>query len=59
MPAHVRDKMYEPFFTTKERGTGIGLSVVRDIVQRLGGTIDVWSEADQGTRFEIGFKLRM
>ncbi len=53
----VREKIYEPFFTTKDRGTGIGLSVVRDIVQHLGGTIDVWSEPEKGTHFEIGLKM--
>ncbi|MEI7683925.1 MAG: PAS domain S-box protein [Planctomycetota bacterium] len=58
IPRDLQSKIYDPFFTTKERGSGIGLSVVRDIVQRLGGTIDVWSDEGSGARFEIGIKLR-
>ncbi len=57
IPDDIREKIYEPFFTTKEHGTGIGLSVVRDIVQRLDGSIDVWSELGKGTNFEVGLRM--
>jgi PAS domain S-box-containing protein len=47
------DRIFEPFFTTKgpEKGTGLGLPVVRDIVQSYGGTLTVASTPGEGTAF--------
>jgi signal transduction histidine kinase len=46
IPEEVRDRIFEPFFTTKamDQGTGLGLDVVRRIILRHGGTIDVESQ---------------
>ncbi len=41
--------IFKPLFTTKPRGMGLGLPLARRIVQRLGGSIDVASQAGQGT----------
>jgi len=55
MSKEVLDKIFVPFFTTKDvgHGTGLGLPVVYGIVTAHGGTIDVKSEPGCGTRFEI------
>jgi len=46
------DQIFVPFFTTKEEGSGIGLSLCRQIVQAQGGTISVFTD-DGGTEFSI------
>ena len=43
----------EPFYTTKDRGTGLGLMVTYRIIQKHGGTVKVSSETGKGTRFEL------
>jgi len=51
-PEHL-PHVFDPFFSTKQKGTGLGLSVVYGIIQRHGGTVEVKSEAGQGTCFTI------
>lgn len=54
IPAEVRDRIFNPFFTTKDTGTGLGLAIVHRIVEAHGGTIRVTADAKTGgARFVI------
>ncbi|MGE5430387.1 MAG: sensor histidine kinase, partial [Syntrophomonadaceae bacterium] len=51
----VQDKIFIPFFTTKESGSGIGLSLARQIMRQHNGTIRVYSKPDEHTVFTLVF----
>ncbi|MHA1673800.1 MAG: ATP-binding protein [Promethearchaeota archaeon] len=60
IPKHIQDKIYDPFFTTKKsegKGSGLGLTIVYNYVQNLGGIINFSSEIGRGTEFNLVFPL--
>ncbi len=63
IPDEVIAKLFQPFATTttgtrNEHGTGLGLTITRSIVEAHGGHIDVRSEVDRGTSFEVVLPIR-
>lgn len=55
IPREALGRIFDPFFTTKPpgKGTGLGLTVTRNLVERMGGTLEFDSEVGRGTRFRI------
>jgi signal transduction histidine kinase len=53
VPPELSDRIYDPFFTTKVKGTGLGLGIVRKIVDAHDGRIDLHSSPEAGTRFRV------
>jgi two-component system sensor histidine kinase FlrB len=53
IPEDIRDRVLEPFFTTRTSGTGLGLAVVNATVSSFNGTLDIQSETDIGTVISI------
>jgi signal transduction histidine kinase len=53
IPAAERERIFTAFYTTKPEGTGLGLAVVRDLVDAHGGRVEVASEPGRGTTFTV------
>jgi signal transduction histidine kinase len=53
VPPDVRDKIFEPFFTNKTQGTGLGLALSQRIVEQHGGTLGVTNAPAGGAVFRI------
>jgi two-component system sensor histidine kinase PilS (NtrC family) len=57
IPREDLDRIFEPFFSTKPSGTGLGLATVARIVEDHRGTVDIHSESGQGTTFTLRFPV--
>ena len=57
IPKDTLEKIFAPFFTTKARGTGLGLAVVKKIIDRHKGRVEVVSVAGKGTCFKLFIPL--
>ena len=53
MDSAVIERLFEPFFTTGEGGSGLGMAIVQKTVKENGGTVDVESQIGRGTVFEV------
>ena len=60
IPEHIRAKIFDPFYTTKEvgEGTGLGLSISHGIIEKHKGSLKVSSEPDKGSEFTILLPLK-
>ena len=56
MDKAVLARIFEPFFSTKEHGTGLGLTMVRQIIENFGGQVRASSQPGQGTQMEVILK---
>jgi signal transduction histidine kinase len=58
IPKEIQDKVFNPFFTSKENGTGLGLSIVKKIISLHHGRIELESKPNQGTTFSIFLPIK-
>ncbi|TMB38885.1 MAG: GHKL domain-containing protein [Deltaproteobacteria bacterium] len=57
IPSEKLDRIFNPFFTTKEKGTGLGMAISKKIVEAHEGAIEVASEVGRGTEFKVMLPL--
>lgn len=57
IPPEKIDRIFNPFFTTKEKGTGLGMAISKKIVEAHEGSIDVLSDSGRGTEFVVTLPL--
>jgi PAS domain S-box-containing protein len=53
IPPELQGRIFDAFFSTKERGTGLGLAMVRQIIEGFGGRVEVSSRPGEGARFDV------
>ena len=58
IPDEVKSKLFQPLFTTKSRGQGFGLAVVKRLTEALNGTVTFESEKGRGTKFKLRFTAK-
>jgi signal transduction histidine kinase len=57
IPEQALDRIFDPFFTSKESGTGLGLAITHGIIEQHDGSLDVESKEGEGTTFRIQLPL--
>ena len=57
IPKHLQEKIFNPFFTTKSDGTGLGLRISYQVIKKFGGELQVQSKLKEGSCFTISLPL--
>ena len=57
IPENIKDRIFEPYFSTKENGTGLGLAMVNQVVSDHGGYVRIAQSDDSGAKFRIELPL--
>ena len=57
IPAELREKIFEPFVTTKADGNGVGLWITKRLVDSLGGSIKIADPENGGTEFVVSIPM--
>jgi signal transduction histidine kinase len=57
IPQEQINRIFEPFYTTKAKGTGLGLMIVQRIVRDHGGRVELESRLEEGTQFRVWLPL--
>ncbi len=57
MSEQQRRMVFKPFFTTKQGGLGVGLALVKRIMERFGGAVELTSREEEGTRVSLTFNI--
>jgi C4-dicarboxylate-specific signal transduction histidine kinase len=58
IPPHIGEKVFDPFFSTKEQGTGLGLSIARRIITDHGGRLEAGNASGGGGVFTIALPVK-
>jgi signal transduction histidine kinase len=59
IPDEVKEKLFKPLFTTKSKGQGFGLPVVKKLVKALEGNVSFETQVGKGTTFVVDLPLRL
>jgi signal transduction histidine kinase len=59
IPESIQDKVFQPFYSTKEEGTGLGLSIATRIIEDHGGRLELESKENEGATFIISLPLNL
>lgn len=55
----IMEKIWDPFFTTKEKGTGLGLGIVKNLIEAHGGNMNIENRTERGARVTIQLPARL
>ncbi len=58
IPEEIQEKVFEPFYSTKEEGTGIGLPMAKYVIEAHGGNIKFRTQPDRGTTFSVSLPCK-
>jgi len=53
IPPEIQEKIFDPFYSTKEEGTGVGLAIVKQVIEEHGGKVRVKSQVGKGTKVTV------